>query len=95
MISLEGSTYHSRQGVMLLTNLGLPELIAYYLADYEAIALALATHPERCAALRAKLQIVRDHGVLFDTPLFVHDLEVRLQQLVAALPPASNPSSGV
>jgi hypothetical protein len=28
LVALEGDTYHSRQGLMLLTNLGLPELVA-------------------------------------------------------------------
>jgi predicted O-linked N-acetylglucosamine transferase (SPINDLY family) len=95
LVTLTGRSFGARMAGALLTAAGLPELIAYNLADYQAIALELATDPQRCSALRAKLQTVRDHGVLFDTPLFVHDLEVRLQQLVAALPPASNASPGL
>jgi predicted O-linked N-acetylglucosamine transferase (SPINDLY family) len=71
----------------LLTAAGLPELITYNLDDYAALALALANDPMRCAALRDKLGAVRESGVLFDTPLFVRDLEARLQDLVAGLSP--------
>lgn len=70
----------------LLTAAGLPELITYNLADYESVALNLATNPARCSQLRAKLAEVRDHGVLFDTPTFVRDLESRFVSLVDALP---------
>lgn len=70
----------------LLTAAGLPELITYNLADYEAVALELANDSKRCAQLRAKLAAVRENGVLFDTPGFVRDLEARLVTLVNSLP---------
>jgi len=88
IVTLTGRSFGARMAGALLTAAGLPELITYTLADYEATAFDLATHPEKCVALREKLAEVRAHGVLFDTPLFVRDLEVRLQQLVAALPAA-------
>ena len=60
----------------------MPELITTNLQDYEATAVALAQDPARCQALRAQLAHVRADGVLFDTPQFVRDLEVRLKALV-------------
>lgn len=88
LVTYTGRSFGARMAGALLTAAGLPELITYNLADYEALALALANDPERCAALRTKLGKVREGGVLFDTPQFVRDLEVRFQDLVAGLAPA-------
>lgn len=85
LVTYTGRSFGARMAGALLTAAGLAELIAYNLADYEALALALARDPARCAALRNRLATVRDTGVLFDTPLFVRDLETRLQDLVAGL----------
>ena len=70
----------------LLTAAGLPELITYNLEDYQAVSLSLASDAPRCAALRETLGVVREHGALFDTPLFVRDLEARFLGLVGGLP---------
>jgi predicted O-linked N-acetylglucosamine transferase (SPINDLY family) len=83
---MTGRSFGARMAGALLTAAGLPELITYNLADYEAVALRLANDPARCAQLRTTLGEVREHGVLFDTPAFVRDLETRLVQLVNALP---------
>lgn len=87
LVTYTGRSFGARMAGALLTAAGLTELITYNLADYEALALALARDPARCAALRDRLGTVRDSGVLFDTPLFVRDLETSLQCLVAALAP--------
>lgn len=87
LVTLTGRSFGARMAGALLTAAGLPELITHTLTDYEATAVALATDPARCAQLRLKLAAVREHGVLFDTPRFVRDLEARLQQLVAGLAP--------
>jgi predicted O-linked N-acetylglucosamine transferase (SPINDLY family) len=86
LVTLTGRSFGARMAGALLTAAGLPELITYTLADYERVALALANDPARCKLLREQLGNVREHGVLFDTPRFVHDLEARFQQLVASLP---------
>jgi predicted O-linked N-acetylglucosamine transferase (SPINDLY family) len=65
----------------LLTAAGLPELITTDLAAYEEKAVALATAPGRCGALREQLRQVREQGVLFDTPRFVKNLEQALLTL--------------
>ena len=87
LVTYTGRSFGARMAGALLTAAGLTELITYNLADYEALALALARDPERCASLRDRLGTVRDTGVLFDTPLFVRDLEKRLQSLIASLNP--------
>ncbi len=85
LVTYTGRSFGARMAGALLTAAGVPELITYNLADYEALALALANDPLRCVALRDKLGAVRESGVLFDTPLFVRDLEARLVDLVAGL----------
>jgi predicted O-linked N-acetylglucosamine transferase (SPINDLY family) len=87
LVTYTGRSFGSRMAGALLTSAGLSELITYNLEDYQALALALANDPTRCAALRDTLGAVREHGVLFDTPQFVRNLEARFQGLVAALIP--------
>lgn len=94
LVTYTGRSFGARMAGALLTAAGLPELITYNLADYEALALGLANDPDRCAALRARLGAVRESGALFDTPRFVRDLEVRLQDLVAGLAPAPSLAVG-
>jgi len=82
LLTLTGRSFASRMAGALLTAADLPELITYDLASYEAQAVALASDPARCRALRARLAEVRANGRLFDTPRFVRELERRLLQLV-------------
>ena len=66
----------------LLSAAKLDDLITWSLADYEARAVSIANNPEICRAYRAHLGAVRESGALFDTPLFVRNLEQILLQLV-------------
>ena len=50
---------------MLFRSVGLPELITQNLADYEALALKLATSPLWLAQIKQKLQH-REQSPLFD-----------------------------
>ena len=80
-----GRSFAARMAGALLTAAGLPELITYNLADYEARAVALAQDRAHCAALRLHLAETKKSGVLFDTPRFARALEDRLQALVDGL----------
>ncbi|MGA9032483.1 MAG: tetratricopeptide repeat protein, partial [Sulfuricaulis sp.] len=70
-----GETLAGRVAASLLQAIGLPELITRGHADYEALALALATQPERLAAIRQKLALNRTTQPLFDTPRFTRHIE--------------------
>jgi predicted O-linked N-acetylglucosamine transferase (SPINDLY family) len=59
----------------LLNAIGLPELIAYNLEEYEALALKLATSPAMLADIRAKLARNRTTHPLFDTDRFRRHIE--------------------
>ncbi|MFC5769011.1 O-linked N-acetylglucosamine transferase, SPINDLY family protein [Thauera sinica] len=84
VLTLSGRCFASRMAGALLTAAGLPELITYDLQAYEDKAVELATTPNACLRLRERLEAVRETGVLFDTPRFVHNLEQQLAGLLEA-----------
>ena len=45
----------------------------------------LATHPDEAVRMRAHFGDIHENGVLFDTPLFVKNLESCLKDLTHAL----------
>jgi len=75
LLTCLGTTFPGRVGASLLQALGLPELIAESLADYERLALAFARDAPALAALKAKLARNRESEPLFDTKRFTHALE--------------------
>ncbi len=75
VIALEGDTYVSRQGVMLLTNVGLPELIAGDEERYAAIASELAGDLPRLRAIRSRLPEQFSACPLTDGVTFTRHLE--------------------
>ena len=70
-----GESFAARVAASLLTAIGLPELITESAAQYEALAVELATDPPRLAAVRRDLDLNRATAPLFDTPRFTRDLE--------------------
>jgi predicted O-linked N-acetylglucosamine transferase (SPINDLY family) len=70
-----GATFAGRVAASLLSAVGLPELITRSLADYEALALKLATDPALMASVRAKLARNRETYPLFDTPRLTQAIE--------------------
>ena len=75
LVTLCGETFVSRVAASLLGAVGLPELVAESLADYEALALKLATTPALLAEIREKLERNRLAAPLFDTGRFRHRIE--------------------
>lgn len=75
VLTCAGEAFAARMAGSLLHAAGLPELVTHTLADYEALALALAIRPERLTALRARLGGDRSALPLFDTARFTRHLE--------------------
>jgi predicted O-linked N-acetylglucosamine transferase (SPINDLY family) len=75
LVTTLGDTFAGRVSASLLTAIGLEDLIAPDLAAYEALALELATHPEKLSALRQRLQRNRTTHGLFDTTRFTRNME--------------------
>jgi predicted O-linked N-acetylglucosamine transferase (SPINDLY family) len=67
--------FAGRVAASLLTAIGMPELIATDLGDYEAKAIALARDRTRLATLRQRLIVARETAPLFDTDRFRRNLE--------------------
>jgi len=86
-----GDTFAGRVAASLLNAVGLPEMIAATLGDYERIAADLATHPERLAKIRRKLADNRRTAPLFDTKRFTKRIEAAYiamhERYQAGLPP--------
>jgi protein O-GlcNAc transferase len=70
-----GPTFAGRVAASVLRAVGLPELVADSLSDYEALALKIAEDPALCASLKAKLATHRMCGPLFDTARFTRNIE--------------------
>jgi predicted O-linked N-acetylglucosamine transferase (SPINDLY family) len=70
-----GETFAGRVAASLLNAVGLPELITRTPEEYERVAVDLATHAEKLAAMRRKLTENRLTTFLFDTKLFTRHIE--------------------
>ena len=75
VVTLAGSTYVSRQGVSLLTHVGLPDLIATSEDDYVAIAGALAADRARLQRLRTTLRETIQKSPICDYGGYTRELE--------------------
>ena len=64
VITLAGNTHASRVGVSLLSNVGLPDMIAGTPDEYVALAVDLARNLEKLQSLRTALR-----GMLLSSPL--------------------------
>jgi predicted O-linked N-acetylglucosamine transferase (SPINDLY family) len=82
LVTRVGETLVSRIAGGQLGAIGLPELITSNLADYEALALALATDPQRLASLRRRLADNRATMPLFDMARYAHDFEDAVRGIV-------------
>ncbi|HXJ02867.1 MAG TPA: tetratricopeptide repeat protein [Micropepsaceae bacterium] len=81
VLTVLGSTFAGRVAASLLHAVGLPELIAPSLADYETLARTLAREPARLAALKNKLAKNRDSTPLFDTARFTRHLDAAYAEM--------------
>ena len=75
LITCAGETLASRIAGSQLHAIGLPELVATSLADYESLALKLATEPKLLAGYRARLAANRHTHPLFDMARYARDFE--------------------
>jgi protein O-GlcNAc transferase len=75
VLTCSGDTFAGRVAGSLLMAIGLPELVAKSLEEYEQAALALAHDRQRLVALRQKLTKNRDASSLFDLPKYTGNIE--------------------
>ena len=75
MVTVLGEAFPGRVAASLLRAVGLPELVANSLPEYEALARRLALAPAELAKLRARLAANRTTHPLFDTQAYTRHLE--------------------
>jgi predicted O-linked N-acetylglucosamine transferase (SPINDLY family) len=75
VVTLAGRTAVGRAGVSILSNLGLPKLIARTQEQYVDIAVGWARDVGRLATLRAELRARMDSSPLVDGKQYAADVE--------------------
>ena len=81
VVTLAGRTAVGRAGVSVLSNIGLPELIADTPQQYMQIALNLAKDLPRLAELRRTLRPRMQASPLMDAPRFACNIEAAYRQM--------------
>ncbi|MCS5583992.1 MAG: tetratricopeptide repeat protein, partial [Pseudomonadales bacterium] len=81
VLTHQGQSYVARMASSLLTAIDMPELIATTEADYEQLALDLATTPKKLKSLKAKLARNKDNTPLFNTEQFTSNLETAYTEM--------------
>ena len=82
VLTCVGSSFAARVGSSLLSAIGLPELITHTLAEYEALAITLATQPDKLNLLKDKLSSHRLTTPLFDSALFTKHIESAYEKMI-------------
>jgi predicted O-linked N-acetylglucosamine transferase (SPINDLY family) len=75
VLTCAGGSFASRVAGGLLEAQGLSELATTNFADYESLALSLATDRERLRSIRRKVDFARQSGPLFDADRFRRHIE--------------------
>jgi protein O-GlcNAc transferase len=81
VVTLVGTTPAARAGLSLLTNLGLPELVAQTRDQFVSIAVALAGDVPRLCELRATLRNRLQASSLMDAPRFARTVEAAYREM--------------
>jgi protein O-GlcNAc transferase len=92
VVTLRGESFVSRVSASFLSNLGLEELIASDVEQYEAIARALAQDRTRLAQVRQRLAAARRTAPLFDMNRFVSGIEAAYGEMQARAQRGEAPS---
>jgi len=75
VLTLMGGTFAGRVAASMLKALDLPELVTTTAAQYENLAVELASNPRRLAEIKRKLERNRVSAPLFDSARLTHNLE--------------------
>ena len=81
ILTRSGRSYISRMCGSLLTNVGLPDLVTFSLAEYEQRAVQIGRNPARVASYKRYLAEHGRSSALFDIPTVVRDMEQQFEQL--------------
>ena len=91
VLTCAGEAFASRMAASLLHAIHLPELVTTTRDEYEALAVALATEPDRLEGVRQRLAHSRTTAPLFDTQRLTRHVEAAYtamyERYQAGLPP--------
>jgi predicted O-linked N-acetylglucosamine transferase (SPINDLY family) len=93
VLTCAGDQFDGRVAASLLETIGLAELVARNLEDYENLALALARNPARLAGLRAGLLQKRLNSPLYDIDRFRRSIEAAYLRMTEISRSGSAPQS--
>lgn len=75
VITYSGRSFASRMAGSLLKNMGLNELITDSFAEYENLAIALASTPSKLEGIKNKIELAKPSAALFNSKHQVKELE--------------------
>ena len=81
VLTILGETFAGRVAASLLNAVGLPELVADTIENYQRMAIDVALHPDRVAGLKTRLSANRGTAPLFDTKHFTMRIETAYQAM--------------
>jgi predicted O-linked N-acetylglucosamine transferase (SPINDLY family) len=81
VLTCMGESFASRVAASLLNAIDLPELVTTTQEQYEALAIVLATNPEKLKAIKDKLEHNRLTTALFDTRRYTLHIEAAYKQM--------------
>jgi len=81
IVTVKGSNWPSLVATSLARSVGLPEMVATSLEEYEEMAVDLASNPEKLQGLRSKLCRNRLTQPLFDNERWVRSFENALETI--------------
>jgi predicted O-linked N-acetylglucosamine transferase (SPINDLY family) len=81
VVTLSGKTAVGRGGRSILSNVGLPELIAFTPEQYLTIAVELAGDLPRLSSLRSSLRERMQRSPLMDARQFARDIEAAYRRM--------------
>jgi predicted O-linked N-acetylglucosamine transferase (SPINDLY family) len=81
VVSLRGETAVGRAGLSLLSNIGLPDLVAHTKGEYVQLATALANDLPRLLHLRSTLRERMAASPLMNAPRFARDIEAAYREM--------------
>jgi predicted O-linked N-acetylglucosamine transferase (SPINDLY family) len=81
VVTLAGKTAVGRGGVSILTNIGLPELIAHTTEEYTRTAADLSADRPRLTHLRSTLRTRFEQSPLMNAPRFAQNIEAAYRQM--------------
>jgi predicted O-linked N-acetylglucosamine transferase (SPINDLY family) len=84
IVTLIGQSFASRVAASMLSQLGLNELITSSKEEYRALAIDLATNPNKLAMFRDKLSTSVRSSTLFDSKQYTRDLEGIYKRVLAS-----------